>query len=1253
MRSIVRGVVMVCLCLGAAARAAEVTAGALQVTWEGHRLTRLALAGEVLEGVRGEVGLLDPRRREPAAADAFRLDCDLRSRDGALWLEGVVTASGTADAVVDLVLRFEGVSLPTGDGVTDMMLAAKLLNKQPICPLRVLSSDRDLLAMAMPAEAPYVYDFRHLPAERAVTMRLPLGFSNQAPEAFRMRAPFAIVLYATDPAWHYRSALAEYYRLFPERFRSVEKRHGGWFFANETRNIPNPQHYAYHEGQGSLQDDHDRDMGMFPYNETGSQTIQLPGPGLPKGYEDAMHQMAALEALPSPAAWKLNGGEIDTAIARQGRHAYRASADGPRLTRHAQQIVRPAKASPEALQVSAWSRAEGVASHSGNTHDYAIYVDCLLADGSYQFGQCATFKAGTHDWERAEHTITPRAPVVELRVYAMFRNHTGTAWFDDVSIRTGTGEELLENGDFETLGRRDDIQFVRDNALTDPAGQYRVMITDNWGSDVRPTTPLSLLRFICNVDPDLRLPDDRLTPARRGTAFFDALFAASPDLDGAYIDGAGAWTCWYMSHRPDHFACISHPMSYDPGTFVVGQHGRLQSFKWLRFIQDRYRAQGRTILGNMGPTLDAWTSYTALDIVGIESAIFRDRALMGYHRFGSAQKPCLPMNFINLHGLDDRATAEEYVLASAQWGHMPSTGRMVREGYASYGDVCHTFYPALIEMSQAGWEPVPLVEGVAAERFGGPRSAGLTPPGSDHPIVAGAVYLTVRAPRAGRQATLRLLPALLAGMADPVVLDAVQLCPVPSRPTAAGLEVPLVDGSEALTILRVSDRAAAHRWYAERATRHCEHAAIVRGRSENTERLRSLATSLRGLTPAAFEAVGPLLGRLRQEQSLVAAEAESLERLSQLTELRDAERTLAEWRLFATGASLERRGQAVGPVSAELAVTLALNPGGSQARLLGSWAVPERTVLRLSTPDLPAHGLTTDALRLRRELPGCTQVRTAIEVPMPGADPVTVLRVEHVHFTPVVAMRVARRDDTAAAAVVYTVTVERLHEPTTLVVKAAGPLPVEPPEVRLGPADATAEFRVAAPPGRTTVADLEFTVWTEQGRRLDAGTAEFRHLPPPPEGDMALAEKGATASADSSYSGYSPDVTIDGVWETSALHWTKRAWASQDHAGEEGHWLEIRFPEARTLSELWIYWAVDNQPVYSSVHYEVQFWTGTAWQTVLAVRDNPRSTVSQHTWPPTSTDRVRLWQPKGGGPAVRPNIFWISEVCLFNRGTLN
>ena len=1234
---------MMTLCAGLA-QASAVEAGRLRATWAGSTLSGITALGQALPGVSARLQLQDPRTHQPVAPGRFSLQAQLVAKDGALWLTGTVTASGTDDAVADLVLRFEGVSLPTGNGVDDMLLAGRLLNKLPLISLRTNANQQDQLALAMPADAPYVCEFRQVgtsegtaQAAPAVEMSLPLGFSNLASPALRMKAPFSIVIMATNPRWHFRSALAEYYRLFPRQFARVEKRDGGWFFANAVKNIPDPQHYAFFEGQGDLAETHGKGLGMFPYNETGSETIQLPGPTLPKDYDDAMRQMADLEHAQSPQSWKINGGSLDEQVRHGGRFSYHATADVSDATRHASQMFTLKHPVSEPVVVSAWSKAENVSASLPN--DYSIYVDCLLADGSYLFGQCAVFKPGTHDWEKSEWVIEPKQPIVDMRVYAMFRNHSGSAWFDDISIypRSHPEQGLLDNGDFERLGRRNDIQFVHDNALTDSQGRYRVLITDNFGSDVR-SAPLSLLRFICDVDPDLRNSEDRLTPAQRGQQFFDTLFTGNPSIDGCYIDGAGAWTCWYIDHRPDHFKFASQPLTYDPKTFAVGQYGGFEMWKWLRHIQDRYHPAGKTILGNMGPTTSAWNSYTALDIIGIESSLFQDRALMGYHRFGGYHKPVLPMNFVNLHKLDDRATAEEFVLASAQWGEFPSTGRMVREGYQSYGDVCHTYYPALIEMSQAGWEPEPLAEGVAAERFGS----------------KGVVYYTVRAPQQGRQATLTVLQSALGGIASPVVMDAVQLCPLPAKLSAKGLQIPLQDGADELTILRVSSPENARQWLLQRAAHHCDNAARVRGKSEATKPLQALAQDLRGAAgrPLQPGQLTPLVTRLRAERAKIAAQAESLEKTSQLTELLDAERALGEWLLLTGSAALTLQGERVQPISQAATLTPVFSAGTSGARLLGSWTLRERNILRLQTAAVP-EAVKDGPLTVQRDLPGAAQVRSALEVPLPVAPPITIVRVSNVYFTPVVTARVERALAPGGKALGYRVVVQRLAGAMPLLVKAQGSgMTPRPAQVELHPDETTATFQFDTESSGTKVVPVRFTVCAADGRPLVEAASEYRNLPVPPDGNLALASGGATVRSDSSYSEYHPDVTIDGVWDTTGLHWTAK-WASQDAAFADGHWLELTLPKPTPVSQMWIYWAIDDSRVYSARNFDIELWDGKAWKPVAQVRDNAPSTVSKLTWPSEVTQKVRLHQLKSGGPAIRPDIMWVSEVCLYNLGTLN
>jgi len=75
------------------------------------------------------------------------------------------------------------------------------------------------------------------------------------------------------------------------------------------------------------------------------------------------------------------------------------------------------------------------------------------------------------------------------------------------------------------------------------------------------------------------------------------------------------------------------------------------------------------------------------------------------------------MNFMNLHGLDKREAAQRFHQNAAQWGELPSTGRFVQEAYRLDGDVTHAWMPAIRELAETGWEPIPLAHGALVERF--------------------------------------------------------------------------------------------------------------------------------------------------------------------------------------------------------------------------------------------------------------------------------------------------------------------------------------------------------------------------------------------------------------------------------------------------------------------------------------------------------------------------------------------------------
>lgn len=124
---------------------------------------------------------------------------------------------------------------------------------------------------------------------------------------------------------------------------------------------------------------------------------------------------------------------------------------------------------PTPVLATGWSRAAGVEGLAGP--DYSLYLDVEYADGTNLWGQSASFAAGTHGWQRQRVLVRPEKPIRTLRVYALFRNRVGTAWFDDFSVAEMGGAGVFDSQRLAapTLPARVETGwFVRDVAADGP-----------------------------------------------------------------------------------------------------------------------------------------------------------------------------------------------------------------------------------------------------------------------------------------------------------------------------------------------------------------------------------------------------------------------------------------------------------------------------------------------------------------------------------------------------------------------------------------------------------------------------------------------------------------------------------------------------------------------------------------------------------------------------------------------------------------
>ena len=86
-----------------------------------------------------------------------------------------------------------------------------------------------------------------------------------------------------------------------------------------------------------------------------------------------------------------------------------------------------------------WSRAEDV-----KAGDYCVYLDVDYVDGSHDWGVKASWRQGTHEWEKIQSVFFPKKPVSKILAYVLLRHGAGKADFRDVFLerREGQGERF-------------------------------------------------------------------------------------------------------------------------------------------------------------------------------------------------------------------------------------------------------------------------------------------------------------------------------------------------------------------------------------------------------------------------------------------------------------------------------------------------------------------------------------------------------------------------------------------------------------------------------------------------------------------------------------------------------------------------------------------------------------------------------------------------------------------------------------------
>ncbi|MGC9319106.1 MAG: hypothetical protein ACP5KN_13825, partial [Armatimonadota bacterium] len=708
------------LCILAPAASAQLPDAPLSIT-----LTDV-VAGETSEPLR-----LPLYGRADATALGLRISAQTRAQGPArvvgVDLQDLRGEDRAVDLDVTLPLDLTGWAWHHDIRQSDSIEAASEFAERQY-PLAVVTpaDGGEGLALAVEPHQPVIYELRG--AAEGLTLRAQLGLTPSGVGELESRAHVRLYLFPVDGALGFRDALATYYELFPEAFERLAMDEGQWLFAFENTRLPNPAHYAYHEGgPAGWQYDEEHGIGTYPYTEVSSRTIHMHR--LPEDREDALRAFEEYRQRQelSAAQWGMRGATVDTSVARSGGRSLKCEKDDPQQWVGAVQDVMVNQDEPEPVTISGWLRAQDVSGE--NQRELSLYGDVQLASGQWLFGQIAGFEPGTYDWRQASVTVQSEQPIRMVRLHCLFRHgHTGTVWFDDISVTTASrpDENLVQNASFEEAGSNPDIAAIDAYHVQESDDHPVFFIRTDLSADVKPETPMKLLRFCLSPSPYLDQKEGAPVPPGPATIEkYQRMIKGIPALDGAYIDSVSAWATRELDFRREHFYTVRHSFTYDPDSKRVVVPGKHYTYDFLKELGEALHRQDRWVFTNIHNTMDTFLLYTVSDVPGIESSI-TNHERFSYIRSASYHKPAVLLNFLNLLGFDERAKHDYHWRMAVLYGLYPSIGRRCDEAYELYGDLYRRFMPSLKRISAAGWEPMTHAgmepAGPAIERFGSSTS---------------------------------------------------------------------------------------------------------------------------------------------------------------------------------------------------------------------------------------------------------------------------------------------------------------------------------------------------------------------------------------------------------------------------------------------------------------------------------------------------------------------------------------------------
>lgn len=197
---------------------------------------------------------------------------------------------------------------------------------------------------------------------------------------------------------------------------------------------------------------------------------------------------------------------------------------------------------PKPIVAFCSSKGENVSENMDS--GYSLYLDVVFADGTPLWGQTHQFPVGDSDWSRGKVAIIPSKPIKSVSLYALFRNHSGTAYFKDVALYEYASENEIRYFDGAVAENADAL-----------APEPRVMFRDQSVDDapflaVSAVAPTTVANFgkVSVVKETRRLDSgvDEIALNLRNTSEDDAVFTlyyslpipeARPGEEWVWFDG--------------------------------------------------------------------------------------------------------------------------------------------------------------------------------------------------------------------------------------------------------------------------------------------------------------------------------------------------------------------------------------------------------------------------------------------------------------------------------------------------------------------------------------------------------------------------------------------------------------------------------------------------------------------------------------------------------------------------------------------